>query len=191
MPNGNLEFDTLFITFPVDIKESFEFWNFFSSNLSLCVHFHCSLILVAHNQRKWKEENRKKHENRTMHGQKGIENLISNPFKNNNSFSLAASVYDNNESEKVSAFSKPLFPICNTISMIYNLNLHGFLCSASTLIASDARFIVVPLLLPIGTFQKVIDRIGILHVLSIIGLYLLSDRDFYSSFFLLLRISGI
>lgn len=25
MPNGNLEFDTLFITFPVDIKESFEF----------------------------------------------------------------------------------------------------------------------------------------------------------------------
>ena len=38
--------------------------------------------------------------------QKGIENLILEPFKNNNSFSLQC---DNNESEKV-FFSKTFIP---------------------------------------------------------------------------------
>lgn len=56
MPNGNLEFDTLFITFPVDIKESFEFLKLFFFALFLVGVFHCLFISVYEKREREKRQ---------------------------------------------------------------------------------------------------------------------------------------
>lgn len=207
----NSRHSTLFsLLFRSILRQSFRvFRNFFSHlqisssfSISLCALFHCSFISSVTNGRR----ERKSISIVCTAGEKGIENLISKPFKNNNFFALALwqqwkrksfrfFLLQLNRATALCSYSllarekKNLYStICNTISMIYNLNLHwagvfGRLHLDDVDCVRRTRFIVSSVVcqfreiclifFALFSQQSNRNRIGrILHVLPIIEPYL-------------------